>query len=86
MSTKGPRGSSGERTQRYWQRLRRRTRCVIVEIGDAEISALIERGYLAEEARDARGAATAAIENVISDLVFEVEQEKAREEAARRKR
>jgi hypothetical protein len=47
---------------------------------------LIERGYLSKEARDSRGAATAAIESVISDLVFEVEQEKAREEAARRKR
>jgi hypothetical protein len=86
MSTKRPGSSSAERTQRYRQRLRRKTRCLIVEIGDAEISALIERGYLAKESRDARGAATAAIESVISDLVFEVEQEKACEEPARRKR
>jgi hypothetical protein len=46
-----------------------------VEMNDLEISALITKGYLAGEARNDRKAIKAAVEALISDLTFELEQQ-----------
>jgi hypothetical protein len=73
MST--PALPSTSRTRRYRQRRRRRTRCITVEVNDSEISALVTKGYLAEEARSDSKAIKAAIEALISDLAFELEQQ-----------
>jgi len=47
-----------------------------VEMSDSDISALVARGYLAEEARTNPKAIKTSIESVISDLSFELEQER----------
>jgi hypothetical protein len=70
-----PPSPSTERTRRYRQRPQRRTRCVVVEMNDVEISALVTKGYLADEARSDVKAIKAAIETLVSDLTFEVEQQ-----------
>jgi hypothetical protein len=46
-----------------------------VEMNDLEISALVAKGYLTEEARRDSKAITAAIEALVSDLAFELEQQ-----------
>ena len=76
MSTPALPSSSTERTRRYRQRRRRGTRCITVEMNDSEIAALVAKGYLAEESRSDPKAIKASIESVISDLAFEVEQER----------
>jgi hypothetical protein len=47
-------------------------------MSDSDISALVARDYLAEEARSDHKAIKASIESVISDLSFEVEQERVK--------
>jgi hypothetical protein len=42
--------SSAERTRRHRNRRRQGTRCIIVDMSALEISALVVRGYLPEEA------------------------------------
>jgi hypothetical protein len=49
-----------------------------VDVNESEVSALVGRGYLPEEARGDPAAIKAAIEGVISDLAFELEQERAK--------
>jgi hypothetical protein len=49
-----------------------------VEVNENEVAALVVRGYLPEEARGDPAAIKAAIEVVISDLAFELEQERAK--------
>jgi hypothetical protein len=49
-----------------------------VEVNESEIAALVARGYLPEEARDDPVAIKAAIVVVISDLAFELEQERSK--------
>jgi hypothetical protein len=49
-------------------------RCIIVDVKESEVSALMVRGYLPAEARGDAVAIKAAIESVISDLAFELEQ------------
>jgi hypothetical protein len=66
---------STERTRRYRQRRRRRTRCITVEMNESEISALVVKGYLPEEASSDPKAIKAAIEALVSDLAFELEQQ-----------
>ena len=46
-----------------------------MEMNDLEISALVAKGYLPEEARSDPKAIKAAIEALISDLAFELEQQ-----------
>jgi hypothetical protein len=67
--------SSAARTKRYRARRRQGTRCTTVYVNESEVGALVARGYLAEEARGDPVAIKAAIEGVISDLAFELEQE-----------
>ena len=47
-----------------------------VEVNESEVAALVVRGYLPEEARGDPMAIKEAIESVISDMAFELEQEK----------
>jgi hypothetical protein len=75
-----PRGpsSSTERTRRHRQRRRRGTRCITVDVNEGEVAALVARGYLPEEARGDAVAIKGAIEGVISDLAFELEQDRSK--------
>jgi hypothetical protein len=68
--------SSAERSQRHRRRRQQRTRCITVEVNESEIAGLVAGGYLPEEARGDAVAIKAAIEVVISDLAFELEQER----------
>jgi hypothetical protein len=47
-----------------------------VEISESEISAMVAKGYLPEEARSDGKAIKLAIEILISDLAFELEQQR----------
>jgi hypothetical protein len=49
-----------------------------VEVNESEIAGLVAGGYLPEEARGDPVAIKAAIEVVISDLAFELEQERSK--------
>ena len=62
--------SSAERTKRHRNRRRQGTRC--------KISALVVRGYLPEEAKSDPKVIKAAIEGLISDMAFELEQERSK--------
>jgi len=66
--------SSTERSRRHRQRRRRGTRCVTVAVNELELSALIFKGYLPEEDRNDAEAIKAAIEGVISDIAFDLQQ------------
>jgi len=70
--------SSAARTKRYRARRRQGTRCTTVYVNESEVGALVARGYLPEEARGDPVAIKAAIEGVISDLAFELEQERSK--------
>jgi hypothetical protein len=48
-----------------------------VDVNENEVGALVARGYLPEEARGEPVAIKAAIEGLISDLAFELEQERS---------
>jgi hypothetical protein len=49
-----------------------------VDVNESEVSALVAGGYLPEEALGDAMAIKAAIECVISDLAFELEQERSK--------
>jgi|SRR4029077_789186 hypothetical protein len=83
MSTPALPSSSTERTRRYRQRRRRRARCITVEMSEFEISALVAKGYLPEEARSDSKAIKAAIEALLSDVAFELEQQAFMESGSR---
>jgi hypothetical protein len=70
--------SSAERTKRHRNRRRQGTRCIIVDVSALEISALVVSGYLPEEAKGDPKVIKAAIEGVISDMAFELEQERSK--------
>ena len=67
--------SSAARTRRHRERRRQGTRCVAVDVDESERDALVVRGYLSEEERDDGAAIKKAIEGVLSDVAFELEQE-----------
>jgi hypothetical protein len=46
-----------------------------VDVNEFEVSALVVKGYLPEEARGDGKAIKAAIEGIISDMAFELQQE-----------
>jgi hypothetical protein len=52
-------------------------------MNEFEISALVAKGYLADEARSDPKAIKAAIEALISDLAFELEQQALRASESR---
>jgi hypothetical protein len=66
--------SSTERSRRHRQRRRRGTRCITVAVNELELSALIFNGYLPEEDRNDAQAIKAAVEGVISDIAFDLQQ------------
>jgi hypothetical protein len=51
---------------------------VTLEVNESEIVGLVAGGYLPEEDRGDPVAIRAAIEGVISDLTFELEQERSK--------
>ena len=65
---------STERSRRHRKRRRLGTRCIIVDVSELEISALVQKGYLLVEARHDTKAIKGAIEGVISDIAFELQQ------------
>ena len=67
--------SSAARTKRYRARRHQGTRCTTVYVNESEVGALVAGGYLAEETRGEPAAIKAAIESVISDMAFELQQE-----------
>jgi hypothetical protein len=83
MSASSLPSPSAKRTRRYRQRRRLGTRCITVEMNDLEISALVTKGYLAGEARNDPNAIKAAIETLVSDLAFELEQQAFRASGSR---
>jgi hypothetical protein len=54
-----------------------------VEMNEFEISALVAKGHLPEEARSDGKAIKAAIEALVSDLAFELEQQAFMESGSR---
>ncbi len=54
-----------------------------MDVNQSEVAALVVRGYLSEEARNDLMAIKAAIEGVISDVAFELQQETATESGSR---
>jgi hypothetical protein len=54
-----------------------------VEMSEFEISALVAKGYLPEEARSDSKAIKAAIEALLSDVAFELEQQAFMESGSR---
>jgi hypothetical protein len=76
MNTPSPPSPSAERTRRHRQRRQRGARCITVEMNDLEISVLVAKGYLPEDARSDNTAIKSAIEALISDLAFELEQQR----------
>ena len=66
--------SSTERSRRHRQRRRLGTRCVTVAVNELELLALIFKGYLPEEDRNDAEAIKAAVEAVISDIAFDLQQ------------
>jgi hypothetical protein len=77
-STPAQASSATERSRRYRQKRRKGTRCITVDVNENEVSALVARGYLPVEARGDAMAIKAAIEGVVSDLAFELEEESSR--------
>jgi hypothetical protein len=75
--------SSAERTRRHRERRRQGTRCVMVDVNQGELDALVVRGYLAEEERDNGAAIKKAIEAVLSDIELDVQSETAERRRAR---
>jgi hypothetical protein len=69
---------STERSRRHRRRRRRGSRCITVDVNEGEVAALVARGYLPGEARDDAVAIKGAIEGVISDLAFELEQDRSK--------
>ena len=69
--------SSVARTRRYRARQRQGARCIRVEVSDGDVAALVDRGYLAEDASRDSAAIKAAIEGLIADVAFELETERS---------
>ena len=52
-------------------------RCILVDVSENDVAALVARSYLPDEARHEPAAIKAAIEVLMSDLVFELESERS---------
>jgi hypothetical protein len=69
--------SPAARTQRYRARRRQGTRCVLINVSEGDVTALVARSYLPEEASRDPAAIKAAIEGLVADLVFDLETERS---------
>ena len=69
--------SSVARTRRYRARQRQDTRCIRVDVSETDVAALVARSYLPKEASRDPTAIKAAIEGLMSDVVFELEAERS---------
>jgi len=69
--------SSAARTQRHRARRRQGTRCILVDVSESDVAALVARSYLPEESSRDPAAIKAAIEGVIADVVFDLEAERS---------
>jgi hypothetical protein len=69
--------SSAARTRRYRARRGQGARCVLVDVSETEVAALVARSYLPEEASRDPAAIKAAVEGLMADVVFELEAERA---------
>jgi len=69
--------SSAARTRRHRARQRQGTRCILVDVSQGDVAALVARSYLPEEASRDPAAIKAAIEGIIADMVFELEAERS---------
>ena len=69
--------SSAARSRRHRTRRRQGTRCILVDVSEADVAALVARSYLPEEASHDPAAIKAAIETLMSDVVFELETERS---------
>jgi hypothetical protein len=75
--------SSAARTRRHRQRRRLGTRCVMVDVNQGELDALVVRGYLPEEERDDGAALKKAVEAVLSDIEMDLQAETAERSRSR---
>jgi hypothetical protein len=69
--------ASTERSRRYRQRRREGTRCILVDVHEGDVAALVARHYLPEQGSRDSGAIKAAVEALIADLAFELQHGKA---------
>ena len=69
--------SSVARTRRHRARRRQGTRCIIVDVNETDVAALVARSYLLEEASRDQAAIKAAVEGLMADLVFDLETERS---------
>jgi hypothetical protein len=78
--------SAVARTRRYRARQRQGTRCILVDVNEGDVAALVARSYLSEEASRNPTAIKAAIEGLMSDVVFELETERSTRNHGKRHR
>ena len=69
--------SSVARTRRHRATRRHGPRCIIVDVNEGDVAALLARSYLLEEASRDSAAIKAAIEGLLSDVVFELGTERS---------
>jgi len=69
--------SSATRTQRYRARRRQGSRCILVDVSEDDVAALVARSYLPKEASRDPAAIKAAVEGLVADVVFELEAERS---------
>ena len=77
--------SSAARTRRHRTRRRQGRRCILVDVSEGDLAALVARGYLSEEASRDSTAIKAAIEGLMSDVAFELESERFARNRARKR-
>jgi hypothetical protein len=75
--------SSASRTKRHRERRRQGTRCVVVDVNQGELDALVVRGYLTEGERGSGAALKKAIEAVLSDIELDLQSETSERTRAR---
>jgi hypothetical protein len=75
MSTTPAETRSAARTRRLRARRREGTRCIVVDVNQGELDALVLSGHLSEDERGDGAAIKKAIEGVISDLAFDLHSE-----------
>ena len=68
---------SRARTQRYRVRRGQGRRCILVDVSETDVAALVTRCYLPEEASRDPAAIKAAVEGLMADAVFELEAERS---------
>jgi hypothetical protein len=82
-SNPAERASSTERSRRHRARRRQGTRCILVDVNQGELDALVVGGYLPEHERGNGAALKKAIEAVLSDIELDLLSETAERSRAR---